>query len=255
MTDAPLLDAIANPFIESAKRDSFNGVRASLLLRLQPNPEKLRASLSAFIRDGQVTAVFSRLSVNMRIKRFPDPPVEEQLKLLIDEPLETFCMYPTASVVEPRVDLSVWQHRPFSKALLLAEAQLSFRAFDMGALERYVADPRYDVHFEDYEGRMSVTNEFFGDAQHPERDKVSLSVRRSRLCRRHLEMRRPAGADPALRSRQRHADRYKGQLKLKDWAFAIARRSTMRKARVALARRLAIIMHAMLRDGTAFVPV
>ena len=40
--------------------------------------------------------------------------------------------------------------------------------------------------------------------------------------------------------------RYKGQLKLKDWAFAIASRSTMRKARVALARRLAMIMHAML---------
>ena len=42
--------------------------------------------------------------------------------------------------------------------------------------------------------------------------------------------------------------RYKGQLKLKDWAFAIARRSTMRKARVALARRLAtMLVHAMLR--------
>ena len=47
--------------------------------------------------------------------------------------------------------------------------------------------------------------------------------------------------------------RYKGQLKLKDWAFAIAKRSTMRKARVALARRLAIIMHAMLRNGTEFI--
>src|SRR5579863_872217 len=46
--------------------------------------------------------------------------------------------------------------------------------------------------------------------------------------------------------------RYKGQLKLKDCALAIAKRSTMRKARVALARRLAIIMHAMLRDGTEF---
>ena len=44
--------------------------------------------------------------------------------------------------------------------------------------------------------------------------------------------------------------RYKGQLKLKDWAFAIAKRRT----RIALARRLAIIMHAMLRDGTEFVP-
>jgi hypothetical protein len=43
-----------------------------------------------------------------------------------------------------------------------------------------------------------------------------------------------------------------GQLKLKDWAFGIARRSTMRKARVALARRLAIIMHAMLRNKTDF---
>ena len=48
--------------------------------------------------------------------------------------------------------------------------------------------------------------------------------------------------------------RYKGPLKLKDWAFAIAKRSTMRKARIALARRLAIIMHSMLRHGTEFKP-
>jgi transposase len=48
--------------------------------------------------------------------------------------------------------------------------------------------------------------------------------------------------------------RYKAPLKLKDWAFAIAKRSTMRKARIALARRLAIIMHAMLRHGTEFKP-
>jgi transposase len=48
--------------------------------------------------------------------------------------------------------------------------------------------------------------------------------------------------------------RYKAPLKLKDWALAIAKRSTMRKARIALARRLAIIMHAMLRHGTEFEP-
>src|SRR4029079_1625258 len=48
--------------------------------------------------------------------------------------------------------------------------------------------------------------------------------------------------------------RYRGPLKLKVWAFAIAKRSTMRKARIALARRLAIIMHAMLRPGTEFKP-
>lgn len=48
--------------------------------------------------------------------------------------------------------------------------------------------------------------------------------------------------------------RYKAPLKLKDWAFAIAKRSTMRQARVALARRLAVIMHAMLRDREEFKP-
>ena len=48
--------------------------------------------------------------------------------------------------------------------------------------------------------------------------------------------------------------RYKGDLKLKRWALAIAKRSNMRKARIALARRLAIIMHAMLRSGVEFKP-
>ena len=48
--------------------------------------------------------------------------------------------------------------------------------------------------------------------------------------------------------------RYKGSLKLKEWAAAIAKRSTMRKARIALGRRLAIIMHAMLKHGTEFKP-
>jgi transposase len=46
--------------------------------------------------------------------------------------------------------------------------------------------------------------------------------------------------------------RYRGALALKERAPDIARRSTLRKARIALARRLAIIMHAMLRHGTEF---
>ena len=39
---------------------------------------------------------------------------------------------------------------------------------------------------------------------------------------------------------------------LKSWALKIAKRRGLRKATVALARRLAVIMHAMLRDGTLF---
>ena len=44
----------------------------------------------------------------------------------------------------------------------------------------------------------------------------------------------------------------KGCSQLKSWAMRIARRAGMSKAKVALARRLAVIMHRMLADGTAF---
>jgi transposase len=44
----------------------------------------------------------------------------------------------------------------------------------------------------------------------------------------------------------------KGCSKLKSWAMRIAKRAGMSKAKVALARRLAVIMHRMLVDGTVF---
>ena len=46
----------------------------------------------------------------------------------------------------------------------------------------------------------------------------------------------------------------KGCSELKSWAMRIARRAGMSKAKVALARRLAVIMHRMLVDGTPFDP-
>jgi len=45
----------------------------------------------------------------------------------------------------------------------------------------------------------------------------------------------------------------KGCTALKSWAMRIADRAGMKKAKVALARKLAVIMHRMLVDGTPFV--
>lgn len=44
----------------------------------------------------------------------------------------------------------------------------------------------------------------------------------------------------------------KGCTELKSWAMRIARRAGMRKAKVALARKLAVILHRMLATGTPF---
>jgi transposase len=46
----------------------------------------------------------------------------------------------------------------------------------------------------------------------------------------------------------------KGCAELKSWAMRIARRAGMRKAKVGLARKLAVIMHRMLADGKPFNP-
>jgi transposase len=40
---------------------------------------------------------------------------------------------------------------------------------------------------------------------------------------------------------------------LKSWAIQVAKRAGMRKAKVALARKLAVILHRMLADGTRFI--
>ena len=39
---------------------------------------------------------------------------------------------------------------------------------------------------------------------------------------------------------------------MKSWAAKLARRAGMRKAKVALARKLAVILHRMLADGSVF---
>ncbi len=46
----------------------------------------------------------------------------------------------------------------------------------------------------------------------------------------------------------------RGCTALKSWAMRIAKRGGMNKAKVALARKLAVIMHRMLADGTTFQP-
>jgi transposase len=47
--------------------------------------------------------------------------------------------------------------------------------------------------------------------------------------------------------------RFKGRDKVKSWSREIAKRSCHRKVRVAVARKLAVIMHAMWSDGTFYV--
>jgi transposase len=81
---------------------------------------------------------------------------------------------------------------------------------------------KYQSGETDYSGRISK----IGDA----------SVREALYQAAHVMLTKPVKGCPALKS----------------WAMRIARRAGMRKAKVALARKLAVIMHRMLADGTTF---
>lgn len=174
MTSEPVLQAIREAYFESARRDSFNGLVAARLLRLEDDLEVLRAHLETLVDEHKITCVFAKADLNMHIKRFPDIPVERQQELLRTEEVTDFCVYPTGSEIAANYDVTQWNDRPFSKCLVLAEPQLAYRAFDMGVLERYTSDPRYTVHFADYMGRMSVNNEPYSDEAFPDRDKVAI---------------------------------------------------------------------------------
>ena len=70
--------------------------------------------------------------------------------------------------------------------------------------------------------------------------------------RQNITLRRRDDAGDALRSGPGHAAYEAKWSWLKAWAMQIARRRGMKKAIVALARRLAVIMHRIWVDGTEF---
>ncbi|MBA4203874.1 MAG: hypothetical protein C0457_02690 [Polymorphum sp.] len=171
-----MLASITISFSNSAQQNWFNGVPASRLLNIECDERELRSHIAALVKDHFVTCVFACVEVNMHIKRFPDIEIAKQLELIETESLQSFCIYPKSDVILSMTDVSHWNDRPYSRELALAEPQLSFRAFDMAALERYVNDPQYKVDFSDYIGTMSIGNKKFSDENYPKRDKVGLQT-------------------------------------------------------------------------------
>lgn len=77
-------------------------------------------------------------------------------------------------------------------------------------------------------------------------------LRRDRLDRADLEMRRRHAAQLSLRSCQCAADQHHQMVCAQAWGMRLAKRSSLRKAKVAVARKLAVILHRVWLDGTDF---
>lgn len=169
------LDAVVfSAFIDSGMRGSFNGIRAEQALAMCGYAADDREPILALTAAGRIDCVFERSQGNPHIRRLPPLDVAKQIEWAAGEPLATFCLYPTADVLRENIGPEVYRNEPFSRALMLGEAQLRYVAFDLAVLGRYRADPRYRLTFEDYVGQMSISNDAYEDVSVLERDKISV---------------------------------------------------------------------------------
>jgi transposase len=81
---------------------------------------------------------------------------------------------------------------------------------------------------------------------------LQVSIRRDQPNRRDIEVRGRDDAGDALRGGSDHAGAFGKVVLAQGLAHEIARHLGMKKAIVALARRLAVIMHRIWVDGTEF---
>ena len=155
----------------------FNGIPAGKLLDLlEISESQFREVLLDLLRAGSITLAFARVQDNPHILRMVPLPISELEELLEDEPLSTFCIYPTVEILNARPDLMDYEDLPFSRRLALGEAQLTPVYFELSVLETYYRDPRYHFNYFDLGGQISVRDEAYFSKDMPERDKVVLET-------------------------------------------------------------------------------
>ena len=146
MSDAAILmEIVLRSFVES---DDFNGIlleNAGELAGL--SGDDLRLVTKALIDQAQVELSFEHHTGNPHIKRLPGLPPTEQIRAVLEDDLRGICIYPSAAKISKHTDITLYDDRPYSKRLLLAEAQLIPVFFDLCVLERYMEDPRYSYDF------------------------------------------------------------------------------------------------------------
>ncbi len=174
MVEARAIELLVGIFFCSS--GDFNGLPLTTLFETLPDEPATRAALIECVRNNRVSCTFYSVSGNPHIKRARDLPVERQIELLSIEPGNGVCLYPCADIVRQRMDVEEYNDRPFTKKLLLGDAQLDWEGFDLGVLERYHNDPRYHFQFYDHSGTLSIRDFDGANSGILERDKVFLQT-------------------------------------------------------------------------------
>lgn len=110
------------------------------------------ADLIELIKLRKVDLVRGDIHPNPHIKAFDVEPPDEQITKIEKKGLDG-CLYPTSDALARR-EIDTKDMGPYTAALTYGAPQLSFRAFDLRALEWYRNDPRFELRSDDIHGTI-----------------------------------------------------------------------------------------------------
>lgn len=139
-----ILIAVLDNYLQSG---DFNGMGVAHLT--QAGDVEL---IKELIAGGRLDLIRGDGHPNPHIKAFEAEPIDVQLEK-IDEAALAGCLYPTPQLLAEQ-GAGASEAAPYTRALMEGAPQLSFRAFDLRALEWYRNDPRFDFEVDDIHGRI-----------------------------------------------------------------------------------------------------
>ncbi len=118
--------------------------------------------------ESQLNVLESAKTITEKIERFGS------IKIHFENTNCPICLYPTKNYLIKKRDVS---NMPiYSKKLALCEPQLKVFYFDINVLERYNLDPRYELYFSNYYGRISYVGDENGNSDLGENDQIYLKT-------------------------------------------------------------------------------
>ncbi len=170
-----VFSGIVDAYRSQIASERFNGIKLQEL-NLSLGDSQLKGAIIALVEERKIDVLCSDTQLNPHIRRHPAPNVKTQVeKLNVAEKYHT-CLYPTSSTIDQSYDLSFLSSKPFTREIASGHHQLKPIFFEIGVLDRYRLDPRYDFHFTEYAGRFSILSPNEKTGPIPDRDQTSIQT-------------------------------------------------------------------------------
>ena len=172
ITDKELKEQVLKKYLNSG---DFNGLTFYDYAKNFGDIRQAKESIQKLIKKGSIELFYTEANPHIKpfdISRYqnkflshlfkiPDNLERDIIKcgkieIDVGNAYKQFCLYPSKKLLKTAIKdkRKHLEKPPFSKLLCFGEPQLNFIYFRIDVLDRYLEDPRYNVSYDDYYGRI-----------------------------------------------------------------------------------------------------